>query len=221
MERYGALPGRTYYAFCSFLSGGNCGPACTFKRPVQLYAGGRRKKSIKVDARVTDKAGRTDSIYYTIKKDGQPQQEERNLASVLADGSEKTITGVIGEAEFPDDGTYIVNVWIMNDAGAISEAVTREIVVENGQITAGIDGATPIVDVTVTLSAPSGLVYSGEEKAASAVSAGADLTEEDYTVNYTRTTDSGQSVPVGHAPVSAGSYTAVFALTESGAQNMS
>ena len=51
------------------------------------------KKSIKVDARVTDKAGRTDSIYYTIKKDGQPQQEERNLASVLADGSEKTITG--------------------------------------------------------------------------------------------------------------------------------
>ena len=30
---------------------------------------------------------------YTIKKDGQPQQEERNLASVLADGSEKTITG--------------------------------------------------------------------------------------------------------------------------------
>ena len=44
------------------------------------------------------------------------------------------------------------------------------------------------------------------------------LTEEDYTVNYTRTTDSGQSVPVGHAPVSAGSYTAVFALTESGAQ---
>ena len=33
-----------YYAFCSFLSGGNCGPACTFKRPVQLYAGGRRKR---------------------------------------------------------------------------------------------------------------------------------------------------------------------------------
>ena len=125
---------------------------------------------------------------------------------------------MIGEAEFPDDGTYIVNVWIMNDSGAISEAVTREIVVENGQITAGINGAAPIVDVTVTLSAPSGLVYSGEEKAASAVSAGADLTEEDYTVNYTRTTDSGQSVPVGHAPVSAGSYTAVFALTESGAQ---
>ena len=112
----------------------------------------------------------------------------------------------------------LVNVWIMNDAGAISEAVTREIVVENGQITAGIDGAAPIVDVTVTLSAPSDLVYSGEEKAAFAVSAGADLTEEDYTVNYTRTTDSGQSVPVGHAPVSAGSYTAVFALTESGAQ---
>ena len=30
---------------------------------------------------------------------------------------------------------YIDNVWIMNDAGAIREAVTREIVVENGQIT--------------------------------------------------------------------------------------
>ena len=193
-------------------------PPVLSKDPFSFTLEAEGKKSIKVDARVTDKAGRTDSIYYTIKKDGQPQQEERNLASVLADGSEKTITGVIGEAEFPDDGTYIVNVWIMNDAGAISEAVTREIVVENGQITAGIDGATPIVDVTVTLSAPSGLVYSGEEKAASAVSAGADLTEEDYTVNYTRTTDSGQSVPVGHAPVSAGSYTAVFALTESGAQ---
>lgn len=193
-------------------------PPVLSKDPFSFTLEAEGKKSIKVDARVTDKAGRTDSIYYTIKKDGKPQQEERNLASVLADGSEKTITGVIGEAEFPDDGTYIVNVWIMNDAGAISEAVTREIVVGNGQITAGIDGAAPIVDVTVTLSAPSDLVYSGEEKAASAVSAGADLTEEDYTVNYTRTTDSGQSVPVGHAPVSAGSYTAVFALTESGAQ---
>ena len=41
---------------------------------------------------------------------------------------------MIGEAEFPDDGTYIVNVWIMNDAGAISEAVTREIVVENDRL---------------------------------------------------------------------------------------
>ena len=211
-------PGERITRSVLFSVGEIADPPVLSKDPFSFTLEAEGKKSIKVDARVTDKAGRTDSIYYTIKKDGQPQQEERNLASVLADGSEKTITGVIGEAEFPDDGTYIVNVWIMNDAGAISEAVTREIVVENGQITAGIDGAAPIVDVTVTLSAPSGLVYSGEEKAASAVSAGADLTEEDYTVNYTRTTDSGQSVPVGHAPVSAGSYTAVFALTESGAQ---
>ena len=211
-------PGERITRSVLFSVGEIADPPVLSKDPFSFMLEAEGKKSIKVDARVTDKAGRTDSIYYTIKKDGQPQQEERNLASVLADGSEKTITGVIGEAEFPDDGTYIVNVWIMNDAGAISEAVTREIVVENGQITAGIDGAAPIVDVTVTLSAPSGLVYSGEEKAASAVSAGADLTEEDYTVNYTRTTDSGQSVPVGHAPVSAGSYTAVFALTESGAQ---
>ena len=211
-------PGERITRSVLFSVGEIADPPVLSKDPFSFTLEAEGKKSIKVDARVTDKAGRTDSIYYTIKKDGQPQQEERNLASVLADGSEKTITGVIGEAEFPDDGTYIVNVWIMNDAGAISEAVTREIVVENGQITAGIDGAAPIVDVTVTLSAPSDLVYSGEEKAASAVSAGADLTEEDYTVNYTRTTDSGQSVPVGHAPVSAGSYTAVFALTESGAQ---
>ena len=211
-------PGERITRSVLFSVGEIADPPVLSKDPFSFMMEAEGKKSIKVDARVTDKAGRTDSIYYTIKKDGQPQQEERNLASVLADGSEKTITGVIGEAEFPDDGTYIVNVWIMNDAGAISEAVTREIVVENGQITAGIDGAAPIVDVTVTLSAPSDLVYSGEEKAASAVSAGADLTEEDYTVNYTRTTDSGQSVPVGHAPVSAGSYTAVFALTESGAQ---
>ena len=211
-------PGERITRSVLFSVGEIADPPVLSKDPFSFTLEAEGKKSIKVDARVTDKAGRTDSIYYTIKKDGKPQQEERNLASVLADGSEKTITGVIGEAEFPDDGTYIVNVWIMNDAGAISEAVTREIVVENGQITAGIDGAAPIVDVTVTLSAPSGLVYSGEEKAASAVSAGADLTEEDYTVNYTRTTDSGQSVPVGHAPVSAGSYTAVFALTESGAQ---
>ncbi|MFR5011733.1 MAG: hypothetical protein ACLTDI_12640 [Acutalibacteraceae bacterium] len=97
MERYGALPGRTYYAFCSFLSWGNCGPACTSKDPFSFTLEAEGKKSIKVDARVTDKAGRTDSIYYTIKKDGKPQQEERNLASVLADGSEKTITGVIGK----------------------------------------------------------------------------------------------------------------------------
>ena len=211
-------PGERITRSVLFSVGEIADPPVLSKDPFSFTLEAEGKKSIKVDARVTDKAGRTDSIYYTIKKDGKPQQEERNLASVLADGSEKTITGVIGEAEFPDDGTYIVNVWIMNDAGAISEAVTREIVVENGQITAGIDGAAPIVDVTVTLSAPSDLVYSGEEKAASAVSAGADLTEEDYTVNYTRTTDSGQSVPVGHAPVSAGSYTAVFALTESGAQ---
>ena len=211
-------PGERITRSVLFSVGEIADPPVLSKDPFSFTLEAEGKKSIKVDARVTDKAGRTDSIYYTIKKDGQPQQEERNLASVLADGSEKTITGVIGEAEFPDDGTYIVNVWIMNDAGAISEAVTREIVVENGQITAGIDGAAPIVDVTVTLSAPSDLVYSGEEKAASAVSAGADLTEEDYTVNYTRTTDSGQSVPVGHAPVSAGFYTAVFALTESGAQ---
>ena len=211
-------PGERITRSVLFSVGEIADPPVLSKDPFSFTLEAEGKKSIKVDARVTDKAGRTDSIYYTIKKDGQPQQEERNLASVLADGSEKTITGVIGEAEFPDDGTYIVNVWIMNDSGAISEAVTREIVVENGQITAGIDGAAPIVDVTVTLSAPSDLVYSGEEKAASAVSAGADLTEEDYTVNYTRTTDSGQSVPVGHAPVSAGSYTAVFALTESGAQ---
>ena len=211
-------PGERITRSVLFSVGEIADPPVLSKDPFSFTLEAEGKKSIKVDARVTDKAGRTDSIYYTIKKDGKPQQEERNLASVLADGSEKTITGVIGEAEFPDDGTYIVNVWIMNDAGAISEAVTREIVVENGQITAGINGAAPIVDVTVTLSAPSGLVYSGEEKAASAVSAGADLTEEDYTVNYTRTTDSGQSVPVGHAPVSAGSYTAVFALTESGAQ---
>ena len=211
-------PGERITRSVLFSVGEIADPPVLSKDPFSFTLEAEGKKSIKVDARVTDKAGRTDSIYYTIKKDGQPQQEERNLASVLADGSEKTITGVIGEAEFPDDGTYIVNVWIMNDAGAISEAVTREIVVENGQITAGIDGAAPIVDVTVTLSAPSDLVYSGEEKAAFAVSAGADLTEEDYTVNYTRTTDSGQSVPVGHAPVSAGSYTAVFALTESGAQ---
>ena len=211
-------PGERITRSVLFSVGEIADPPVLSKDPFSFTLEAEGKKSIKVDARVTDKAGRTDSIYYTIKKDGQPQQEERNLASVLADGSEKTITGVIGEAEFPDDGTYSVNVWIMNDAGAISEAVTREIVVENGQITAGIDGAAPIVDVTVTLSAPSDLVYSGEEKAASAVSAGADLTEEDYTVNYTRTTDSGQSVPVGHAPVSAGSYTAVFALTESGAQ---
>ena len=211
-------PGERITRSVLFSVGEIADPPVLSKDPFSFTLEAEGKKSIKVDARVTDKAGRTDSIYYTIKKDGKPQQEERNLASVLADGSEKTITGVIGEAEFPDDGTYIVNVWIMNDSGAISEAVTREIVVENGQITAGIDGAAPIVDVTVTLSAPSGLVYSGEEKAASAVSAGADLTEEDYTVNYTRTTDSGQSVPVGHAPVSAGSYTAVFALTESGAQ---
>ena len=211
-------PGERITRSVLFSVGEIADPPVLSKDPFSFTLEAEGKKSIKVDARVTDKAGRTDSIYYTIKKDGQPQQEERNLASVLADGSEKTITGVIGEAEFPDDGTYIVNVWIMNDAGAISEAVTREIVVENGQITAGIDGAAPIVDVTVTLSAPSDLVYSGEEKAASAVSAGADLTEEDYTVNYTRTTDSGQSVPVGHAPFSAGSYTAVFALTESGAQ---
>ena len=211
-------PGERITRSVLFSVGEIADPPVLSKDPFSFTLEAEGKKSIKVDARVTDKAGRTDSIYYTIKKDGQPQQEERNLASVLADGSGKTLTGVIGEAEFPDDGTYIVNVWIMNDAGAISEAVTREIVVENGQITAGIDGAAPIVDVTVTLSAPSDLVYSGEEKAASAVSAGADLTEEDYTVNYTRTTDSGQSVPVGHAPVSAGSYTAVFALTESGAQ---
>ena len=211
-------PGERITRSVLFSVGEIADPPVLSKDPFSFTLEAEGKKSIKVDARVTDKAGRTDSIYYTIKKDGQPRQEERNLASVLADGSEKTITGVIGEAEFPDDGTYIVNVWIMNDSGAISEAVTREIVVENGQITAGINGAAPIVDVTVTLSAPSGLVYSGEEKAASAVSAGADLTEEDYTVNYTRTTDSGQSVPVGHAPVSAGSYTAVFALTESGAQ---
>ena len=211
-------PGERITRSVLFSVGEIADPPVLSKDPFSFTLEAEGKKSIKVDARVTDKAGRTDSIYYTIKKDGKPQLEERNLASVLADGSEKTITGVIGEAEFPDDGTYIVNVWIMNDAGAISEAVTREIVVENGQITAGIDGAAPIVDVTVTLSAPSDLVYSGEEKAASAVSAGADLTEEDYTVNYTRTTDSGQSVPVGHAPVSAGSYTAVFALTESGAQ---
>lgn len=211
-------PGERITRSVLFSVGEIADPPVLSKDPFSFTLEAEGKKSIKVDARVTDKAGRTDSIYYTIKKDGKPQQEERNLASVLADGSEKTITGVIGEAEFPDDGTYIVNVWIMNDSGAISEAVTREIVVENGQITAGINGAAPIVDVTVTLSAPSGLVYSGEEKAASAVSAGADLTEEDYTVNYTRTTDSGQSVPVGHAPVSAGSYTAVFALTESGAQ---
>ena len=211
-------PGERITRSVLFSVGEIADPPVLSKDPFSFTLEAEGKKSIKVDARVTDKAGRTDSIYYTIKKDGKPQQEERNLASVLADGSEKTITGVIGEAEFPDDGTYIVNVWIMNDAGAISEAVTREIVVGNGQITAGIDGAAPIVDVTVTLSAPSDLVYSGEEKAASAVSAGADLTEEDYTVNYTRTTDSGQSVPVGHAPVSAGSYTAVFALTESGAQ---
>ena len=211
-------PGERITRSVLFSVGEIADPPVLSKDPFSFTLEAEGKKSIKVDARVTDKAGRTDSIYYTIKKDGKPQQEERNLASVLADGSEKTITGVIGEAEFPDDGTYIVNVWIMNDSGAISEAVTREIVVENGQITAGIDGAAPIVDVTVTLSAPSGLVYSGEEKAASAVSAGADLTEEDYTVNYTRTTDSGQSVPVGHALVSAGSYTAVFALTESGAQ---
>ena len=211
-------PGERITRSVLFSVGEIADPPVLSKDPFSFTLEAEGKKSIKVDARVTDKAGRTDSIYYTIKKDGQPRQEERNLASVLADGSEKTITGVIGEAEFPDDGTYIVNVWIMNDSGAISEAVTREIVVENGQITAGINGAAPIVDVTVTLSAPSDLVYSGEEKAASAVSAGADLTEEDYTVNYTRTTDSGQSVPVGHAPVSAGSYTAVFALTESGAQ---
>ena len=41
---------------------------------------------------------------------------------------------------------------------------------------------------------------SGEEKAASAVSAGADLTEEGYTVNYTRLLDSGRvRYRVGHA----------------------
>ena len=211
-------PGGSITRSVLFSVGEIADPPVLSKDPFSFTLEAEGKKSIKVDARVTDKAGRTDSIYYTIKKDGQPQQEERNLASVPADGSEKTITGVIGEAEFPDDGTYIVNVWIMNDAGAISEAVTREIVIENGQITAGIDGATPIMDVTVTLSAPSDLVYSGEEKAASAVFAGADLTEEDYTINYTRTTDSGQPVPVVHAPVSPGSYTAVFALTESGAQ---
>ena len=164
-------PGERITRSVLFSVGEIADPPVLSKDPFSFTLEAEGKKSIKVDARVTDKAGRTDSIYYTIKKDGQPQQEERNLASVLADGSEKTITGVIGEAEFPDDGTYIVNVWIMNDAGAISEAVTREIVVENGQITAGIDGAAPIVDVTVTLSAPSDLVYSGEEKAASAVSA--------------------------------------------------
>ncbi len=72
----------------------------------------------------------------------------------------------------------------MNDAGAISEAVTREIVVENGQITgyrrccadSGCDS------YPVSAFRP-GLFRGG--KGSSAVSAGADLTEEDYTVNYT------------------------------------
>ena len=132
-------PGERITRSVLFSVGEIADPPVLSKDPFSFTLEAEGKKSIKVDARVTDKAGRTDSIYYTIKKDGKPQQEERNLASVLADGSEKTITGVIGEAEFPDDGTYIVNVWIMNDAGAISEAVTREIVVENGQITAGID----------------------------------------------------------------------------------
>ncbi len=40
--------------------------------------------------------------FTTIKKDGQPPRQEEESGSVLAD-SEKTITGVIGEAEFPDD----------------------------------------------------------------------------------------------------------------------
>ena len=111
-------PGERITRSVLFSVGEIADPPVLSKDPFSFTLEAEGKKSIKVDARVTDKAGRTDSIYYTIKKDGQPQQEERNLASVLADGSEKTITGVIGEAEFPDDGTYIVNVWIMRALSA-------------------------------------------------------------------------------------------------------
>ena len=79
-------PGERITRSVLFSVGEIADPPVLSKDPFSFTLEAEGKKSIKVDARVTDKAGRTDSIYYTIKKDGQPRQEERNLASVLADG---------------------------------------------------------------------------------------------------------------------------------------
>ena len=114
-------------------------PVLPEENPFTFSINASGTKSIRVDAKVKDKEGLADTLYYTIEKDGAPSVGETVLKSITADGKEQTISGVIEEDNFKEDGTYTITVWIMNDAGAISKSVKRDIIISDGVITGGID----------------------------------------------------------------------------------
>lgn len=98
---------------------------------------------LKVTAKVTDTAGLTDTLYYTVNGGS-----EGTLGNVIADGNEKEIEGTIPVSSL-SNGDNTVSVWVMNSKGAMSETVTFKVTVSGGKIDK-VDDAPPEVDYIAT-----------------------------------------------------------------------
>lgn len=124
-------------------------------------SGYEANKSIKVTAKVTDTAGRVDSLYYDVDGTG-----ENLLGSVTATGDETTIERDIDLSSF-NNGVYIFHFWLLNDAGASSSVVQRKITIYRGSAYVG-DDAPQIETYTVTFSGGEGAAGTAPTQAATA-----------------------------------------------------
>lgn len=117
-------------------------PSDPGSKPIALYLTTSGEKNITVNAKVTDVRGVTDTLYYTIN-DGE---EQKLGETVTADDTEKTIAGIIGAENFPTDGEYVINLWIMNSKGAMSEVISKTLTVTSGTMGGGglEEGVAPV-----------------------------------------------------------------------------
>lgn len=98
----------------------------------------QNNRQINVAAKVKDKAGITDKLYYSVNEGSSVL-----LGGVIADGvTEKNITGAIDTSSWTD-GTYHLDFWVVNGKGAVSEKVRRTITITDGKIMGDVTVLNP------------------------------------------------------------------------------
>ena len=127
--------------------GGDSGPiSLTLAADVGAEQSSRK---INVSAKVTDAAGLTDTLYYSV--DGGTGTA---LGSVVADGTLKAITGQLDLSSYTA-GTYTFSFWVVNSKGAASASVSRTITINGDGTISGLDDSEeqpPVPDhYTVTV----------------------------------------------------------------------
>lgn len=89
------------------------------------------KDKVDVTAKFKDEKGMTDGIYYVFDMDTENETAVEELANLKATGEVQTLNSSIPKPPSWQAGeVHTVSVWVMNDAGAMSDIKTVRVVVE-------------------------------------------------------------------------------------------